>query len=64
MKLSSYIKKVGDAEAALLFGVKKRVIESWRRVERSPRPEKARAIVVATKGKVSFAECYEEKAAA
>lgn len=61
MKLSTYIENVGDAVAAELFGVEERTAASWRLHERSPRPAKAREIVTATKGKVSFADCYEEK---
>lgn len=58
MTLSDYIKEVGDAEAGRLFGVGERTAASWRRGERRPRPEKAREIVVATGGKVSFSDCY------
>jgi DNA-binding transcriptional regulator YdaS (Cro superfamily) len=61
MKLSQYISSVGDAAAAELFGVEERTAASWRKLTRSPRPEKAREIVKATKGKVSFSDCYEER---
>lgn len=63
MKLSAFIKKVGDSAAADMFGVTKRAAESWRLLERTPRPEKAREIVKATKGKVSFSDCFESRAA-
>lgn len=63
MKLSQYISTVGDAAAAELFGVEERTAASWRRLERSPRPEKAREIASVTKNKVTFSDCFEERAA-
>lgn len=59
MKLSTYIAEIGDTGAAVLFGVKERTVASWRRGERQPRVEQAQKIVKATKGKVTFAECYQ-----
>lgn len=45
MRLTEYIKQVGDEAAAQLFEVKIRTAASWRRRERMPRPEQARRIV-------------------
>lgn len=63
MKLSEYIEMVGDSVAADMFGVTERAAMSWRRLERSPRPEKAREIAKVTKNKVSFSDCFESRAA-
>lgn len=63
MKLSEYISMVGDSVAAELFGVTERTAESWRLLERRPRPEKAREIEKVTKRKVSFSDCFESRAA-
>jgi transcriptional regulator with XRE-family HTH domain len=54
MTLSQYIKNIGDAQCAKLFGVKERTVASWRRGENYPRANKAREIVVLTKGAVSL----------
>lgn len=45
LSLPEYIQQVGDEAASILFGVKRRTVESWRRKERHPRPEQARLIV-------------------
>lgn len=59
MKLSLYIKNIGDEAAAALFNVEVRTAASWRLGERHPRPKKAREIVLLTGGDVSFADIYE-----
>ena len=61
--LPEYICEVGDREAARLFGVSVRAVESWRRGERVPRPETAARIVKATKGRVDYSGCYATRAA-
>ena len=48
MRLPEYIEKVGAAKFAKLIGVKKRTAESWKRMERRPRPEQAQRIVEKT----------------
>ena len=63
VNLDTYIKQLGDVEAASLFCVKLRTIESWRRGERFPRREKALSIQDLTLGAVSFAECYQQNEA-
>ena len=60
MRLTDYIKEHGDAACAATFGVKERTTASWRRGERTPRPEQARRIVVATGGTVSMSDIYVE----
>ena len=45
MRLREYIKQLGDAKAAALWGVKRRTVESWRLGHRTPRPEQAERIV-------------------
>ncbi len=58
MDLKTYLKQVGDSEAARLFGVKPRTILSWRLGERHPRPLHAARIVEITQGKVSYEGIY------
>lgn len=48
MRLPDYIAQVGAAKFAKQFKVKKRTVESWRRMERRPRAEKAQEIVEKT----------------
>lgn len=48
MKLPEYIKQIGAAKFAKQFKVSKRTAESWRRLERRPRAEKAQEIVEKT----------------
>lgn len=60
MKLSEYIKLIGDEKAAADFSVKPRTTGSWRRGERTPRKEQAAVIVKATNGIVSFQDIYED----
>lgn len=45
MRLPDYIQQVGVAKFAKAFRVKPRTVESWKRMERRPRPEKAQEIV-------------------
>lgn len=59
MKLSDYIKKVGDKKAAEKFGVQERTAASWRRGERIPKPRKAQEIVELLDGLVSLEGCYQ-----
>lgn len=58
MNLKTYIETLGDDAAAKLFGVKSRTVQSWRRGERSPRPEQARKIVKKSGGKLSLEAVY------
>lgn len=48
MRLPDYIKQVGARRFAKQFKVKQRTAESWQRMERRPRPEKAQEIVEKT----------------
>ena len=48
MRLPDYITQVGASRFAKQFKVKKRTVDSWRRMERRPRPEKAQEIVEKT----------------
>ena len=56
MTLPEYIKSIGDAKAARLFGVKVRTVGAWRRLERRPRKEHAAVIV--KKSPVTYADIY------
>lgn len=58
MTLKTYIDFVGNEIAAKLFNVKIRTIVSWKRGDRSPRLEKAKEIIKATKGKVTMEGIY------
>jgi len=60
MKLKDYITTVGEDLASELFNTKQRTIKSWRLGERVPNRTKAKLIERATKGKVTFIECYED----
>lgn len=64
MKLQDFIRKVGDEEAARIFGVKKRSAMSYRLGERKPRPAAARRIVKNTKkhplGPLTLEDVYGE----
>lgn len=48
MRLPDYIEQVGAERFAKQFKVKRRTVESWKRMERRPRPEKAQEIVEKT----------------
>lgn len=61
MTLPEYIKQVGHARAAALFGVSEATVKAWRWGARSPRPEKANQIVMATGGEVTLAGIYSQK---
>lgn len=58
MNLSEYIETRGDDACAEAWGEKLRTVQSWRLLERYPRPEKARAIVSETGGKVTLDGIY------
>lgn len=48
MRLDEYIKQIGAAKFARMFKVAPRTAQSWQRLERRPRPEKAQEIVEKT----------------
>lgn len=52
----AYLRELGDARAAELFGVKPRTAKSWRRGERYPRPAQAR--VIAERSPVTLHDIY------
>lgn len=56
MDFVEYLTKIGDAQAARLFGVEKRTAKSWRLLERRPRAEQAQMIV--KKSPVTYASIY------
>jgi len=56
MKLPEYIQLVGDQAFATLIGVSPHTARSWRKKERTPRPEQARKIVKKTP--VTMADIY------
>lgn len=58
MTLADYIRMIGDPAAAKLFGEEVRTIQSWRRLERRPRTEKAPEIIRVTGGKVTWSGIY------
>ena len=58
MKLSEYIRKRGNRESAVLFGVSEATIKAYRYGWRTPRPEVANRIVAATGGEVTLAEIF------
>ncbi|MET4696711.1 hypothetical protein [Endozoicomonas lisbonensis] len=59
MELAVYIQKYSDEAAAELFGVTKRTIAAWRRMERAPRPVQSMHIIKQTQGKVSWEGIYK-----
>ena len=61
MKLTEYIKPIGNEAAAKLFGVKKSTLRSWLYTSRHPRPATANKIVKVTGGKVSLKDIYGSK---
>ena len=67
ISLTEFIKKLGDKEAAKLFGVEERTAASWRRMERKPRDSQAKVIVDKTKnhklGPVTYTGIYAPKRA-
>lgn len=56
--LPQLIAEIGDAEFAALHSIPVRTVQSWRRRERLPRPEQARAIVRLANGRISFDGIY------
>ena len=48
MRLPDYIEQIGVKRFAQQFKVKPRTVESWKRMERRPRAEKAQEIVEKT----------------
>lgn len=58
MTLSAFIRELGDQAAADLFGVKVRTVQSWRRLERYPRPEQSWVIVAKSEGRVDYAGIF------
>lgn len=59
MRLEDFIAKVGDEEAAGLFGVKVRTAKAWRLRDRRPRADQAAVIVEATRDHAVGAVTYE-----
>lgn len=58
MNLNDYIKEVGRAKAAEVFGVTPGAIGHWVTGRRNPSPQIARSIVEKTHGLVSFNGIY------
>lgn len=56
MNLVEFLTTIGDAEAARLFGVKVRTVQSWRLRDRIPRPQQAAIIV--SKSPVTYEGIY------
>ncbi len=61
MDLPDFIKSMGDAEAARLFGVTERAVMSWRLGDRQPRPATASQIIAASKGRLNWQDIYPPK---
>lgn len=64
MTLSEFIAEVGDEAAARLFGVATRTAAAYRRGEREPSTAKAREIVAAAGGRLTFEDCFSKQGAA
>lgn len=60
MTLVEFITQHGDERCAELFEVEVRTVASWRRGERSPRPDKALEIVAKAGGQVSMDGIYSK----
>lgn len=58
MELAVFIQKHTDEVAAQLFGVKKRTVSSWRRLERAPAPSQSLKIIEKTEGKIDWEGIY------
>ena len=58
MELAVYIQKQTDEVAAKFFGVKKRTVSSWRRLERAPAPSQSLNIIEKTDGKIDWKGIY------
>lgn len=59
MELAVYIQKQTDEVAAKMFGVKKRTISSWRRLERAPAPCQSFHIIEKTNGEIDWQGIYQ-----
>ena len=59
MELAVYIQKYSDEVAAELFGVTRRTIAAWRRMERAPRPVQSMNIIEQTGGEISWEGIYQ-----
>lgn len=58
MELAVFIQQQSDDVAAALFGVKKRTVSSWRRLERVPVPSQSLNIIEKSEGKVDWEGIY------
>ncbi|MCJ8268185.1 MAG: hypothetical protein MJK04_02175 [Psychrosphaera sp.] len=58
MELAVYIQKQTDEVAAKFFGVKKRTVSSWRRLERAPAPSQSLNIIEKTDCKIDWKGIY------
>jgi hypothetical protein len=56
--LPEFIAELGDSEAARLFGVPERTVQSWRRRERFPRPAMASRIIDVAGGRLNMGGIY------
>lgn len=59
MELAVYIQKNTDEFAADLFGVTRRTIAAWRRMERAPGPVQSMRIIEQTDGEISWEGIYK-----
>ena len=58
MELAVFIQKHSDEVAAELFGVKKRTVSSWRRLERVPAPRQSLNIIEKSEGAIDWEGIY------
>lgn len=58
MELAVFIQKQTDEVAAKIFGVKKRTVSSWRRLERAPAPSQSLSIIEKTDGQIDWKGIY------
>lgn len=56
--LSAFIAELGDTEISRRLGVPLRTVQSWRRRERTPRPQQAKALIDLAEGRLSFESVY------
>jgi len=63
LTLPQFIESVGDEAAARLFDAEVRTVQSWRRRERLPRPDKAQHMVAAAGGCLSMDSIYVQPTA-
>ena len=59
MELAVFIQIETDEVAAQLFGVKKRTVSSWRRLERAPAPSQSLNIIERSEGKIDWEGIYQ-----